>query len=68
MYLCVERTCKSEAAELEPGVKLLGKDECVWTERVSAERRLAEVSYVLHLTHTGSLEGFAHLINAAEER
>lgn len=67
-YLCVERMCDWVAAVLEPRVKLLGQDECVWAERVSAEGPLAEVGHLLHLAQAGSSERCTHLVKTAVER
>lgn len=52
----------------EQSVKLLGEDQRVRTERVSAERRLPEVSQVPHFPQTGALESFTHFLNTADER
>lgn len=54
-HLCVQHMCACEAAVQEHGLKLLGEDECVWTERISAERRLPEISQALHFTQTAAL-------------
>lgn len=67
-YLCVERMCDWVVAVLEPRVKLLGQDECVWAERVSAEGQLAEVGHLLHLAQAGSSERCTRLVKTAVER
>lgn len=54
-HLYVKCMCSCEAAVPEQRVKLLGEDECVWTERVSAERRPPEVRRVLHFTQAVAL-------------
>lgn len=52
-YLHVE--CRWSCEELlEQSMELLGEDQCVWTERVPAERRASEVSDVLHFTQAGA--------------
>ena len=60
--------CSYEAAVLQQSMKLLGEDKCVWTERVSAERQLPEVSRVLHFTHISTSQHLTHFFNAAEQR
>lgn len=52
---------------LEQSVKLLGEDQRVRAERVSAECGLPEADDGLHLTRTGALKRFARLLNTAGE-
>ena len=51
---------------LEPKVKLLGEDERVWTESVPAERRVLEISRVLHFTQACFFQHFTHFFNTME--
>ncbi|KAG7241276.1 hypothetical protein INR49_025794 [Caranx melampygus] len=60
--------CGSEAAVLDQGMKLLGEDECVWTEGVPAERRVLQVSHALYFTQVSTLQCFTHFFNTKENK
>lgn len=48
-------------------MKVLGEDQCVWTQGVSAEHGLLQVSNVLRFRQTSTLQCFTHFVNTVEE-
>lgn len=44
-------------------MKLLREGECIWTERIPAERQPSELGHVLYFLEAGLLEGFTHFLN-----
>lgn len=67
-YLYVESMCRCEVAVLEQSMKVLGEDECVWTERVFAECRFPDVRYALNLAQTVTLQCLTHFFNTTNDK
>lgn len=64
-YLYIQQVHGGEGAALQENLQTLGEDQAVWTKRVPAERRVRELTRVLHFHQAGSFQHITHLVQTA---